>query len=344
MSEDPRLAALSKLIASANRAKASSYFDVASLALLVVDYLATLETEIEFIWPAPWSAAKVLYLFSRYLVFFDVPFAAHYHTALHLSPKMCCDMFRVGTTSIVLGVLFAEAILFLRVYALSGRNRKLMYYLIFQYIATHFAWISMYGVFLSGVEFGPSPIPTVLGCVILPPSKELYNTLLAGIFGFIMANEISIALMTFIIGLLKYRNLRRSPLISIFYRDGFFYFAILTAFSVANMIVDLIGPPEFRFLMVIFQRVMHSILSCRMVLHMRKYAATGSDVTAWTANPIIHTFQPMEFAQNPKAHEKRRSRRRAGELSTWEAGGDGFHNSTAVDAEHIELAFTKRKT
>lgn len=67
--------------------------------------------------------------------------------------------------------------------------------------------------------------------------------------------------MTFVIGLMKYRNLN-SPLIRIFYRDGFFYFLVLsgetfdnlqikrpvaemvlsTAISAGNITADLVGP------------------------------------------------------------------------------------------------------
>ncbi|KAJ3508695.1 hypothetical protein NMY22_g16532 [Coprinellus aureogranulatus] len=319
---------------------ASSYFDVASLALLVVDYLATVDMEIEHIWPAPWSPAKVLYLFSRYLAFFDIPFAVYYHTVLGLKPRMCLDMFRVGTTSIVAGVVFAEAILFLRVYALSGRNRKLMYCLIFQFTATHLAWISMFGVFFSGIEFGPSPLPSVLGCVILPPKKKIYGTLLAGMFGFLMANEILVALITFIIGLLKYRHMRHSPLITIFYRDGLFYFVSLTAFSIANMIVDIIGPPEFRFLMVMqVPPDMPAVPSTHTINHLFQVSESPaeSEPMGLSAGQPNHTVQTMRFALNARGHPKAGTEA-VGERSAWES--EALRTNTAIHTDDIELAFT----
>lgn len=71
--------------------------------------------------------------------------------------------------------------------------------------------------------------------------------MLSALFGLILGNELckyppfgcqlepsrmtpspsAVLLMTFVIGLLKYRSLR-SPLIKIFYRDGFFYFFMLS--------------------------------------------------------------------------------------------------------------------
>jgi len=76
-----------------------------------------------------------------------------------------------------------------------------------------------------------------------------------------------------LIGIRKYK-LVKSPLIVIFYRDGLSYFLVLSgefplflsmfqrlnsditrlfpAVAAANIIVDLVGPPEYRFLIVMY--------------------------------------------------------------------------------------------
>ncbi|KAJ3532104.1 hypothetical protein NMY22_g7880 [Coprinellus aureogranulatus] len=282
MEYDPKSNAQNGLIAFANRTMAGSYFDVASLTLLIVDYLATLDVEVRsnqhhlstltfrnlnidriYLACAVECRKGVISLLKAPIKspgFAQLNQGNLDHTALNITPKTCQDMYRIGKTSLLAGILFAEAILFLRVYVLSGRNRKLMYYLVFQYVATHLTWISMFGVSFMGIEFGPSPIPTVLGCVILPPKKETYGTLLASMFGCLMVNEIcasfltipglgvharpshlAIVSMTFVIGLLEYRHMPHNSVITIFYRDGLFYFASLTACSVANMVIIIIG-------------------------------------------------------------------------------------------------------
>ncbi|KAJ3545597.1 hypothetical protein NMY22_g2365 [Coprinellus aureogranulatus] len=375
MSDDARLTAPNELFAFAHRTKASSYFDVASLALLVsrsdltvlqlkthpvllvgggllghIEHGGEVEltpllnvqrpyprilTQIEYIWPARWSPAKVLYLFSRYLVFFDIPFAVHYHTVLGLEPKVWlydCITRRRGKPFMISTDMPGYV---------SRRDDTPL--------ATHLAWISMFGVFLSGIEFGPSPLPTVLGCVILPPKKRIYSTLLAGAH-IKPSTRLAIVLMMFIIGLLKYRHLRNSPLITIFYRDGFFYFAVLTAFSIANMIVDIIGPIAARISIShgyasstpLCQRVIHSILSCRMVLHMKKYAAVGEEFTAWTAGQSDYPFQPMQFARNTKVHAKAGSGT-ARESSAWERGDPRVNTSIRTDDIELALAGSRRQ-
>ncbi|KAF5324710.1 hypothetical protein D9611_004127 [Ephemerocybe angulata] len=286
------------ILASAGRQKNTKYVDVAALALLVVDYIGTFEAEVSMMWKAKWSFAKALFFLTRYLAFFDVPLAIYFHTSLGLPPRTCQVLFIVETISLLVGVAVAEAILFLRVWALSGRNRKLLIYLTAQYTAVHLVEAVLFGHFLFGLEFGPSPLPTVIGCLPLPPKKKIQNSMLSALFGLILANELVILFITFFIGLTKFRDLR-SPLIKTFYLDGFFYFLILSAISIGNMIVDLVGPPEYRFLIVVLQRVMHSVLSGRMILHLRGFA-NGSSPTGLSEGLTANDETgPPRFGQNP---------------------------------------------
>ncbi|KAF6758710.1 hypothetical protein DFP72DRAFT_888007 [Ephemerocybe angulata] len=229
-------------------------------------------------WGTKWSVAKALFFLSRYLAFLDVPFAVYFHTTSGLTGKTCHVMFVSVTSSILVGIALAEAILFLRVWAISGRDRILSIYLIFHFTAVHLVQAVLFGLFIGSLEFGPSssPLPGIIGCFPLPPKSKTLNTLLSALFGLIVANELSILFITFVIGLRKFRDFR-NPLIRVFYVDGFSYFLVLSAISTTNVVVDLVGPPEYRFLgLVVLQRVMHSILSTRMILHLRGAANDGT--------------------------------------------------------------------
>ncbi|TFK23974.1 hypothetical protein FA15DRAFT_669939 [Coprinopsis marcescibilis] len=191
----------------------------------------------------------------------------------------------------VTGVAIAEAILYLRIYAISGRNRKFMIYLIVQYIVLHVAIYGVYAKFALHQSFAQSPFPTVIGCLPVPPKIEgvNLNVVLSAMFILILVDEIIIMIMSLAIGLMKYRSLK-SPLIKIFYRDGTFYFVMLAGISLGNILFNLVGAPEYRFFIVVFQRVMHSILSCRMLLHMKAYAqgargASGHNSDVLSAEP-----------------------------------------------------------
>lgn len=68
-----------------------------------------------------------------------------------------------------------------------------------------------------------------------------------------------------------------------FYQDGIVYFVSLALVTVGNIIFDLVGPPELRFMLAVPQGVLHSVLSCRMILHMydfgRKEIMASSEET-----------------------------------------------------------------
>lgn len=50
---------------------------VAAGAFFVYDWLLTLGMEVELIWRSKWNYIKVLYLFQRYLTFYDTFYASY---------------------------------------------------------------------------------------------------------------------------------------------------------------------------------------------------------------------------------------------------------------------------
>ncbi|KAH6901457.1 hypothetical protein BKA70DRAFT_689281 [Coprinopsis sp. MPI-PUGE-AT-0042] len=61
-------------------------------------------------------------------------------------------------------------------------------------------------------------------------------------------------------------------LVRIFYADGVFYFAVITAISTANILVSIHAPRHYHLILVIPQTVVHGILATRMILHLREVA------------------------------------------------------------------------
>lgn len=72
------------------RVKSRNTFETFSvgITLLVIDYLHTLELEIELIWCKKWGLVKILFLCSRYSAFFDTPLVLYYSLAPHISTKV----------------------------------------------------------------------------------------------------------------------------------------------------------------------------------------------------------------------------------------------------------------
>ncbi|KAJ7201662.1 hypothetical protein GGX14DRAFT_544678 [Mycena pura] len=75
------------------------YMNVASMTILVFDYLLSFELEVSLVWGTKWSFSKVFFLCSRYPPFLDVPLQLWYS----LTPNM-----NINTGGTFLGIAMAE--------------------------------------------------------------------------------------------------------------------------------------------------------------------------------------------------------------------------------------------
>ncbi|KAF6764652.1 hypothetical protein DFP72DRAFT_319181 [Ephemerocybe angulata] len=90
-----------------------------------------------------------------------------------------------------------------------------------------------------------------------------------------ITSELIILSLTLWIWYTQHRD-SMSPLMSTFYRDGLIYFVLLSAVSAGNIICNLVAKLQYIYLLSIPQRIFHSILATRMVLHLRKVASVNT--------------------------------------------------------------------
>jgi len=78
-----------------------------------------------------------------------------------------------------------------------------------------------------------------------------------------------------------------SSLIGTFYRDGVLYFVCLFAVSSANVVVFIVGDPEQQGILLELQRVLHSVLSARIILNLRKFVVVNGDESRRDLTSVI---------------------------------------------------------
>ncbi|KAF8055184.1 hypothetical protein FPV67DRAFT_870202 [Lyophyllum atratum] len=257
------------LAASASLLQTVKYVNVASFALLLYDYFQTLPLEVEFIWKAKWGMGKVLFFFARYPTFIDVPIMLYYALMPNIPHAMCTHLYSAASWLTAFGIGMAEAILILRTYALWGNNRNILIFLLCLYTAIYIPVVVILVFFLRSLRYGEPPLPTVMGCYPTEGSIILFAD-----FALLMVNETIVMILTIWIGVKRFRH-SRNPLVVTLYRDGVFYFIYLFFISAGNIVVLVAGPPEYVDLLNTFQRVMHSVLSTRILLHVRATARSG---------------------------------------------------------------------
>ncbi|KAJ7733411.1 hypothetical protein DFH07DRAFT_780632 [Mycena maculata] len=224
------------------------YMDVASMTILLFDYFLSLNLEVSLIWGSKWSFTKILYMCSRYSPFIDVPVVLAYELTVNINNKMYPRLTNtLGGT--FFGIATAEAILVLRTYALMGCSARALTILVVQYVS---------------LEFGLPPLSVIVGCHLVDGSIILVVAFICALF-----NETVLMICTLWVGVKRFRH-SHNPLIKTLYRDGISYFVLLFLISAGNLAVLIWGPIELVDLFNTFLRVMHSVLSTRIVLHVRE--------------------------------------------------------------------------
>ncbi|KAJ7128801.1 hypothetical protein C8R43DRAFT_1027203 [Mycena crocata] len=249
---------------AASRLQMVKYSDVGSFALLVFDYLLTLNLEVSLVWPSRWSISKILFILSRYLVFCEVAPGLYYILAPHVDQRHCFVINAALIIGRLVGIAIAEAMLLLRTYALSGREKNVL--VVFGIIYTLGVSTSLVtlSLFIHSSEYSETPLG-LPGCD-LSGGQFIF----VGIpFMIIVVNELAMMGYSLWLGVKSYRH-SRNPLVITLYRDGIAYFVFLTVASSLNLVILIAGPPHMQDLLNNLLRVLHAIFSCRILLHVRE--------------------------------------------------------------------------
>ncbi|KAJ7638140.1 hypothetical protein B0H17DRAFT_1339435 [Mycena rosella] len=243
---------MAALVRSASLLQKVKYMDVVSMTILV-----------SLVWGTRWNFSKIFYMCARYPPFIDVPLVLWYALTPNIDIKICFPIYAAASWGTFFGIATAEAILVLRTYALMGCNSRFLTVFVIQYVAIACTTIVVLTLFLKSLKFGAPPLPTVVGCQLVDGSLILVVA-----FILVLLNETILMVCTLWVGVKRFRH-TSNPLIKTLYRDGISYFVLLFLISAGNLAVLIWGPLELVDLLNTFLRVMHSVLSTRIVLHVR---------------------------------------------------------------------------
>jgi len=257
------------------------YFHVASVAILAYDCLMMLPDEIRYIWKAQWSWGMMLYLLTRYLAFFDASILMAFLFDTNIPAAKCATVYgAVGWFELV-GITVAEVVLFMRTYAIWGQSRRILYVLILLFLIIIPCAVVM-KLDISTLDYFPSPFPRIAPCFSGGKKSILYID-----YALVLGVEFVVLLLTIWIGIKQWRE-EVNPLTTVLYRDAITFSSILFASSIANVSV-LAGTPSIALHLLLLepQRVLHSVLTSRIILHLR--------IASSDAQEDADTIPPMDF-------------------------------------------------
>ncbi|KAF9500219.1 hypothetical protein BDN71DRAFT_1502307 [Pleurotus eryngii] len=328
---------IQSVIHSLQLMRQSSYIPIASGALLGYDYILTVYDERNLVWKAKWSVGKVLFLLTRYPTFVDVGMAIYHNIAPSIPSETCVLLYNVSGWMVIIGMIIAEIIMVIRVWALWGNSKIVGAILVVLSIIGVVVTAISYALFSGSLEFIATDTiaPGLIGCL---PGRGT-NIVFIG-YLVLMAYEVLVMILLLLKGVQHFRHVSTNFLYA-FYQDGIVYYGVLLLISVLNVIVLLTGPRENANLLTTYvppspiilsspngahtrprrlQRTFHSILSARMLLQLRKSARKRQFFTE-TFMFVDGGVSTMMFVDGP-GQATTTARRRNTVIATW-FGDDG---------------------
>ncbi|EKM52271.1 uncharacterized protein PHACADRAFT_211543 [Phanerochaete carnosa HHB-10118-sp] len=275
----------SDTITATARHQVVRYTAVVSMTVLVTDWMYLFSEELEHIWSRKWSFAEFLYLFTRYMPFIDVSISLVYYLSPTISPETCLVNYATGTWLLVVGFAIAELILVWRTYAIWQKSKKIMWTVGIVWTIVVLANIPILTIFTRSLNFGPQPLPQIPGCNLVNASDIAF-----GSFFSVLLMEIVVVTLTVYKGVQDVRR-SSSALVLIMYRDGVLYFVCLLVMSLGNVLVILAAPVEYFDLLINLTRVLHAILCCRVILHLRQAAQLDGAQTSSQSSSQLSTIR-----------------------------------------------------
>ncbi|KAJ3572587.1 hypothetical protein NP233_g2981 [Leucocoprinus birnbaumii] len=290
---------------------------VATTTIAVLDWILTFDLEVSLVWRSRWTVTKFLYFLARYLPFVDCTLALYHQFSYALPASSCQTLYEVQAWLFGVGAALVELIFTLRTWAVWGKGRHFTYALLTVFCVM---WVGVFVIdhlYLRATKHTISPLPQLIGCVMSVSSSilsvdyillMLYDACLLSLMVIrgISACEIRLIhdfLDPLILGrllLFPVRSEGNSQLIRIVYSDGIIYYAYVWALSLLNVLVITKLPIELQTLMMLMARVVHAVLACRVVLHIREQVRTQQrralhrhDSTFGSTSWLIHAEAEM---------------------------------------------------
>ncbi|KAJ7707373.1 hypothetical protein B0H17DRAFT_1032536 [Mycena rosella] len=251
----------------------TNYLVAASLTLAVIEHVATFKDELKLVWNGPLRISSVIYIWMRYFALITLIIYSTFMLR-EVKSDYTCQSFLLaeGVTSSLI-VVTADIILVLRVWILYGRPRKLLYFLlalvtaeiITMIIVAVFTILPLREYFHIGY--------TILGCYSLRVPR--YFTFYA--VPLVVTSFTMFGMTLYKCGRTLFDNrAARMPVITLFLRDGVFWFLAIFAISVAELLVWARGRPGLAQATVSPATVLNSVIGTRILLNLKRLGATDS--------------------------------------------------------------------
>lgn len=266
-----------------------------SLFIVTYDWLLTLGNEVSFMWSRKFAWSRALYMICRYWTLVNLILDNAVMAASKPSLKLCFIWYQWFIAAGIPTVIVTGIILLLRIYAMYGCNRKLLYVLLVLFIARCITELVL--LFMTGSRMQSVPLPPgYVGCfgVNSEPFKYAYwiPTITFESILFLLAIYKSIEIAR--------ENTTTPNLMYILIRDSVIFYGGMFAVVMTNCLVWAVGRPTLfsAFPSTLFS--IGSILACRMLLNVQEAANPWAryDTILFGMTDLLQTSSSLDFVES----------------------------------------------
>jgi len=239
------------------------YTAVATVALLVYEYIITFEKERHLVWSSKISPTKVAFLLNRYLPFSSATIGL-YALLLNGEAVRCKGILFSATVFNALTFATGEIILLVWIYALWLCKRWMLVLLLAVYLPG--VVISIY-ISVRTTEHASTVLLRPVfenGCVVDSVDRRIWVWTAS-----LLSHEMLMLALTLLKAFISHAEMSACSIFSIMVKDGILYYVCAFAISLVNLLALLLAPTHMCTFFVITQGILHSILCSRLLLRLR---------------------------------------------------------------------------
>ncbi|KAH9477123.1 hypothetical protein JR316_0011039 [Psilocybe cubensis] len=239
---------------------------IISQSLLLYDYLCTLKSEVEFVWPCPWSMGVLLFYLNRYLPLVNFVLVIEIYPYAGQVVRIC------GSRWLTTGSLLAsQIIIVLRTYAVWGRRRLIFYILILWILVFPGTMVVLGGIVTHDILKRASELPANL-TQKMTCSTNFQNAYVGILIFYIMifSGEFVIVVLT-VIKAKQHMRIPSPSWVRGLYKNGILQCACMMGFSLLNSVIMFKGTAGIKMSIVPIQCNLHSVFCNRVIFLLLKH-------------------------------------------------------------------------
>ncbi|KAF7334701.1 hypothetical protein MVEN_02300800 [Mycena venus] len=263
------------------------YVSAAGLVILLYDHLLTLQDEIEYIWSAPSTVAKTLFLILRYMVpsfltaqtisaFFATPVgrwlilsfkreAGWPQFQCPMWSKLCKTWTSFATYAGWLSIVISNFLVLLRIWTTLPRNNRLIGWSIVFFVLMQLAGFAVTTWVITTM------IPVLIfehtaGMCTFSSKPKVFALWMPGLFFEV------VVFATICWNMLDRPRDADDRITRILFRDGVAYFLILFILRIANVVIAIVAPISLIFVIVFFIWAATTVTTSRLIINSRREA------------------------------------------------------------------------